>query len=61
VAGATATGSPHPELDAEITIAFLTGLTLLQLANPHERYEAEVLRPLLLRLNEALAPAPSAP
>jgi DNA-binding transcriptional regulator YbjK len=57
VAGAAATGSPEPELDAEITIAFLTGLALLQLATPHERYETEVLGPLLLRLNQALIPA----
>ena len=57
VAGAVATGSPCPELDAEITIAFLTGLALFQLATPHERYETEVLRPLLLRLNAALVPS----
>jgi DNA-binding transcriptional regulator YbjK len=61
VAGAVATGSPCPEMDAEITIAFLTGLALLQIADPHERYETEVLGPLLLRLNQALIPAQSAP
>jgi AcrR family transcriptional regulator len=55
-AGAVATGSPAPEMDAEITMAVLTGLALLQLADPHERYESEVLRPVLARLNQALIP-----
>jgi DNA-binding transcriptional regulator YbjK len=55
-AGAVATGSPAPEMDAEITMAVLTGLALLQLADPHERYESEVLRPVLERLNAALVP-----
>jgi DNA-binding transcriptional regulator YbjK len=55
-AGAIATGSPAPELDAEITMAVLTGLALLQLADPHERYESEVLRPVLQRLNAVLIP-----
>jgi DNA-binding transcriptional regulator YbjK len=59
-AGSVATGSPNPEIDAEITLATLTGLALLQLANPHERYESEVLLPVLERLNRALVPDPTA-
>jgi DNA-binding transcriptional regulator YbjK len=55
-AGAVATGSPAPELDAEITMAVLTGLALLQLADPNERYESDVLLPVLERLNAALVP-----
>jgi DNA-binding transcriptional regulator YbjK len=60
-AGAIATGSPAPEMDAEITMAVLTGLALLQLADPHERYESDVLRPVLQRLNAALVPREAEP
>jgi TetR/AcrR family transcriptional regulator, regulator of biofilm formation and stress response len=60
-AGAVATGSPAPKMDAEITVAVVTGLALLQLADPHERYESEVLRPALQRLNAALVPPAAEP
>jgi DNA-binding transcriptional regulator YbjK len=55
-AGAVATGSPAPEMDAEIMVAVLTGLALLQLADPRDHRGAEVLRPVLERLNQALIP-----
>jgi DNA-binding transcriptional regulator YbjK len=57
-AGSAATGSTDPEADARILLGLLTGLALLQLADPHERYEDEVLRPTLARLNAALVPDP---
>jgi DNA-binding transcriptional regulator YbjK len=57
---AEATGSAQPELDAQISVAVVIGLTLLQLAEPHPRYETEVLRPVLERLNRAFAATPPA-
>jgi TetR/AcrR family transcriptional regulator, regulator of biofilm formation and stress response len=56
-AGMKALGSPHPEADAALVLAVLTGLEIGELASPTPQVERDLLAPLLRRLLHALAPA----
>ena len=53
--GCRAIGSAAPEIDAQVVVATLTGLTLQQLAGGRDDFEAAVMRPTLERLFERIA------
>jgi TetR/AcrR family transcriptional regulator, regulator of biofilm formation and stress response len=53
--GCRAIGSERPEVDAQVVVATLTGLTLQQLAGGRDDFEVAVMRPTLERLLERLA------
>jgi len=55
-ASMTSLGSPHPEADAALVLAALTGLEIGELANPTPHVERDLLAPLLRRLLHALVP-----
>ena len=48
--------SPHPEADAALVLAVLTGLEIGELADPTPGLERDLVGPLLRRLLYALLP-----
>jgi DNA-binding transcriptional regulator YbjK len=52
--GLRAAGSTAPDLHAELLVATITGALLKQLAYPLERFESDVLKPLLHELITSL-------
>jgi DNA-binding transcriptional regulator YbjK len=54
--GMRALGSPHPEADAALVLAVLTGLEIGELADPTADLERVLAGPLLRRLLHALVP-----
>lgn len=59
--GCRAVGSAHPELDARIVVAALTGLMLEQLSSGRQDFGTAVMRPALERLFDTLAADSRAP
>jgi TetR/AcrR family transcriptional regulator, regulator of biofilm formation and stress response len=59
--GLRATGSPDPSGDARLVVASISGLMLLQLANPRPDFEQQIFRPALERLFASLTATDTTP